>query len=233
MGNHATCEPIERIACTDWLASYPAAPGFQWRRLSKKRRCFRRDRTKVAVVWLILSAPLSVSAQVVPWQVFTDGLNGSTCDVVHASNADLVVLSTTGQLVIVSGQDITLQDTAVDAAGFVFFEGVEAGLISFQPDGNGTRTLWWTSLTGRLVSVDDFTGTPTVSELFPSDFAGLSCDACDFWDDQTLCGDAAGNPPDTPQPPLTITLCGVSVPIASAMILTSLTAMSLVRRRSR
>ena len=105
----------------------------------------------IHVTLAIAVAPMVTVAQSVPWQVFQD-VTGETCEVVHAANADLVVLSSTGQLTIVTGQDITLQDTAVDTGGSVFFEGAEAGLISFQVDGDGVRTLWWTSLTGRVVS---------------------------------------------------------------------------------
>ncbi len=176
----------------------------------------------------IAVAPVVAVAQTFAWQVFSD-VTGETCEVVHAANADLVVLSSTGQLVIVTGQDITLQDTAVDTGGFVFFEGAETGLISFQPDGAGVRTLWWTSLTGRVINVDELTGEPTVSELFPEEITGVSCAACDFWDDQTVCGDVS----DDESPPLfTITVCGVSTPIAFAAMFMGLASMRLVRRRS-
>ena len=192
----------------------------------------------IHVTLAIAVAPMVAVAQSVPWQVFQD-VTGETCEVVHAANADLVVLSSTGQLTIVTGQDITLQDTAVDTGGSVFFEGAEAGLISFQVDGDGVRTLWWTSLTGRVVSVDDFTGEPTVSESLPNDFTGVSCAACDFWDDQTVCGDegddsGGGNigGGDEPTPLLTITVCGVSTPIAFAVMLMGLASLRLVRRRS-
>jgi hypothetical protein len=187
----------------------------------------------IHVVLAMAFAPGVAVAQTFAWQVFSD-VTGETCEVVHTANADLVVLSSTGQLVIVTGQDITLQDTAVDTSGFVFFEGAESGLISFQPDGAGVRTLWWTSLTGRIINVDELTGEPTVSEFFPEEITGVSCAACDFWDDQTVCADGGDDVVDDDESPplLTITVCGVSTPIAFAAMFMGLASIRLVRRRS-
>jgi hypothetical protein len=140
-----------------------------------------------ALVFFACSA-FPAGAQIVPWDVFEDTLSDSVCDVVNAANAELVVLSDTGQLVIVTGLDVTLEDTFVDLSGFVFFEGLPVGLIDFAEDGDGFRTLWWTSLTGRVVDVSGFTGEPAETELFPSDISGVPCDACDFWDDPAVCG---------------------------------------------
>ncbi len=106
-------------------------------------------------------------AQTVPWDVFEDSLSGSVCDVVNSANAELVVLSAAGQLVIVTGEDVTLQDSFVDGDAFVWLDGDPVGLIEFAEDDDGFRTLWWTSLTGTVVSVNGFTG-----EVFPHTWHG-------------------------------------------------------------
>ena len=131
--------------------------------------------------------PTLTHGQTAPWDVFEDPASPSVCDVINAANAELVVLHDTGQLVLITGTDVPLVDTILDEFDQVFFEGVPAGLISFQEDGDGFRTLWWTGLTGQVVDVDPFTGEPTATTLLPSDFFDVPCDACDFWDDQSVC----------------------------------------------
>ncbi len=167
--------------------------------------------------------PPSVQAQTKPWLLFLDSQSPSRCDVVNADNAELVVLQGSGQLVLVTGVDVTLQDAIVDEDGFVSFEGEPAGVIDFADDGNGLRTLWWMSLTGTVVSVNSFTGTPSSTNKVPDDYVGVPCDACEFWDDPSVC--------DDPPPPVTIPLCGLDVPITVAFVLSGLMGLRLVRRR--
>lgn len=171
----------------------------------------------------------SASAQTVPWDLFVDDRSSSACEVVNAANAELVVLSDTGQLVIVSGEDVILVDTFVDLDGSVFFEGSAAGVIDFAEDDDGFRTLWWMSLTGLAVAIDDFTGVPIVSDLFPGDFANVDCDACPLWDDPSVCVE-----PDDPIviPPITINLCGASSQLSLGLTAVGLSFMGLLRRRS-
>lgn len=169
---------------------------------------------------------IPVHAQTVPWEFFPDPLSDSVCEVINAANADLVLLRSTGQLVIVTGSDVIIEDALVDIDDNVFFEGLPFGFIDYAVDGDGLRSLWWLSLTGRAVSVDGFTGQPSESELFPADFTDASCDACDFWDDQSICpsdGDTT--------PPITISLCGVNVPLTLAMSIAGLGVLNLTRRR--
>lgn len=168
-------------------------------------------------------------AQTVPWDVFEDSLSGSVCDVVNSANAELVVLSAAGQLVIVTGEDVTLEDSFVDLDGFVWFEGDPVGLIEFAEDDDGLRTLWWTSLTGTVVSIDGFTGEPTQTDLFPSDFADVPCDACPFWDDLTACSEPVVEPDGSP--PITFNLCGIEIPLAIGTIAIGLMIMGLMPRR--
>jgi hypothetical protein len=144
---------------------------------------------------------------------------------VNADNAELVVLSDTGQMVIVTSADVLLEDTVVDENGFVSFEEEPVGLIDFATDGDGQRRLFWLSLTGNVVRVSGFTGEPSVTNSVPSDYVGVPCDACPFWDDPAVC-----EAPDD-EPPPTINLCGVDVPIAMAMSMMGLGAMSLTRHR--
>ncbi len=135
----------------------------------------------------IVLAPAAVRGQSVPWEVYVDEFSSSVCDVINVANGELVVLGDTGELVLVTGADLVLALTFVDAAGFVFFAGDPAGVIGFEEDGDGFRTLWWMSLTGNVVQVDPFTGEPLVTNLFPTNFSNVPCDACDFWDDPTEC----------------------------------------------
>ncbi len=186
--------------------------------------------------WLILVGLVcfgpSVSsgfAQTRPWDVFQDDVSDSICDVVNAANAELVVLYDTGQLVIVTGADVILQDSLVDLNGDVFFEDEYAGSIGFAEDGDGFRTVWWMTLTGHVVSIDGFTGAPTESDRFPSEFFNVPCDACDFWDDLTVCP-VPDNVDDT-VPPITINLCGMNTPLSMALTLAGLGFMSLMRHR--
>ena len=133
------------------------------------------------LIWLmIVTSP--ATAQTLPWDVFLDIFSTSVCDLINAENAELVVLRNTDQLMIVTGGDIILQDTFVDANGFVFFEGLPFGVIDFAEDGDGFRTLWWTSILGTVVHIDEFSGLPSASDLFPSDFFTVPCDAEPFWD---------------------------------------------------
>jgi hypothetical protein len=166
---------------------------------------------------------LDANGQTVPWDVFADPFSSSVCDVVNVANAELVVIAATGELAIVSGADRIFGSTFVDSAGDVFFGDVFVGSISFETDGDGFRTLWWTSLTGRVVEVDGFTGEPFESDLFPDDFVDVPCDACDFWDDQIVC--------EVVEPPPTVSLCGVDVVLPSTVLLVSLGLMSASRRR--
>jgi len=159
-------------------------------------------------------------AQTVPWDVFVDDQSDSVCDVVNAANAELVVLFDTRHLVIVTGPDVILEDTFVDFNGDVFYLDDWVGFIDFALDGDGFSTLWWMSLTGRVINVNGFTGEPTETELFPSDYFDVPCDACDFWDDRTVC-----------DPPITINFCGMNTQLSMALTAVGLGFMSLMRRR--
>jgi hypothetical protein len=177
----------------------------------------------MAMGWL---AGADAYAQNVPWDVFADPSSDSVCDLVNASNAELVVLSNTGELVIVTGTDVILADTFVDLDSNVFFDGLPAGLLTFATDDDGFRTLWWVGLNGNVVSVDLFTGEPSVTNERPSDFADVPCDACDFWDDQSVC---PTSPPPTPNPPvLNISFCGAGAGMSMALTVIGL---GLIGRR--
>ncbi len=164
-------------------------------------------------------------AQTLPWDLYVDDASASACDAVNAANAELVVLNTTGQLVLVTGEDLTLQDSYVDLDGFVYFEEAQAGVIGFALDGDGVRSLWWTSLTGHVVHVDGFTGVPSETDFLPTDFTNAACDACDYWDDPLVC-------PSTDFPPITINFCGANSLASLSLTLASLGFVSLMRRRS-
>ena len=186
----------------------------------------RRISRTLLIVLPVVVGGASAVAQIVPWDVFDDASSDSVCDVINAENAELVVLSDTGQLAIVTGRDVILEDTFVTAEGDVLYFGQPAGFITFETDGDGLRSLWWVSLTGQVVNVDGFTGEPAVTNLLPGDFVDVPCDACDFWDDPTVCWE-----PDPIVPPVTINLCGTNTALAMSMTLIGLVATGLVRRR--
>jgi hypothetical protein len=185
--------------------------------------------TVVVSTMLLAVAPAPAQTSTKPWQLFLDSASSSSCDVINADNAQLVLLTATSQLSIVTQTDVTLQDTQVDADGFVTFEGNPAGAIGFAADGDGNRTVWWMSLTGTVVNVNGFTGQPTETNKSPSDFSNVACDACQFWDDPTVC---APVPPPEPSPtPVTVNLCGQSVQFPIGLTATTLVALSFARRR--
>ncbi len=177
----------------------------------------------VMVVVVLFGAASGAHAQVLPWDTFSDSpVSASICDVVNADNAELVVLRNTGQLVIVTGRDTILEDSLVTDEGEVLVNGQQAGFLGFETDGDGLRTLWWTSLTGRVVSVDEFTGEPTTTNRIPADYRSVPCDACDLWDDPTVC---AAPPPR----PVVIRICGNNVVVGMIMTLGGLMMLGVVR----
>ena len=148
-------------------------------------------RTRILLCGLAVAISLSgtrLCAQ--PWEVFADAESSSICDLINAGNAELVVLTSTGQLVLVSGIDLILIDTFVDMDNLVYFDGWLAGIIAFAEDADGYRTLWWLSLTGYVMDVDPFTGEPAETFLLPGDFADVPCDACEYWDNPFDCDPA-------------------------------------------
>ncbi len=177
-----------------------------------------------AVVTMVLAIAPTASAQTKPWELFLDANSTAACDVINANNAELVLISATNQLTIVSGTDVTLEDTLVDADGFIFFEGEPVGAIGFATDGDGLRSIWWMSLTGTVVEVDEFTGEPTPTNKFPTDFVDVPCDACEFWDNPAACVE--------PEPePVTVKLCGNNIELPIGLAAAGLATFSLVRRR--
>lgn len=138
------------------------------------------------LVWLVLIATSPAGAQLLPWITYEDPESASVCSVVNADVNELVVLDETGQLAIVTGEDLVLVDSFVDFDGFVVFEGSPAGFLGFATDGDGFRTLWWLADTGEVIRLNAFFR-PTLSDFLPGDFSGVLCDACPLWDDPSAC----------------------------------------------
>jgi len=177
-----------------------------------------------SVAW-VLTAETAANAQSFAWDSFEDLESPSLCEVVNAANAELVVLSDTGQLMIISGSvDNILADTFVDEDLQVFFEDDFVGFIEFANDGDDFRTLWWTSLTGRVVEVDGFTGEPFETDSFPEDYFDVPCDACELRPDDSQCVDPV------PRPPV-FSFCGAGLHSAMVMTFAGLALMGLSRRR--
>lgn len=187
---------------------------------------------RTCIILLIFSSAagwVRAQEQTVPWDVFLDPQTGSICDIINANNAELVLIRSTSQLSIVTGIDVTLQDTFVDEAGLVFFEDEPVGTIGFATDGDGFRTLWWTSLTGTVVNVNGFTGQPTQTNNLPADFEDVPCDACEFWDDPRACEET----PDEEEPPIIVNICGTDVGLPIGLTASAMLGLSLVRGRRR
>jgi len=149
-------------------------------------------RLSVSALWLGALLTASARAQSLPWRQFVDDVTGEDCGLINAGNTELVILTNTGQFVIVSsnGQDVAdvlLADTAVGADGSVITAFGPAGFIKFATDADGFASLFWVSLTGRVFDVDGFTGQPAETDKFPEEFANVLCDACPFWDDPSAC----------------------------------------------
>ncbi len=132
---------------------------------------------------------VSSAAQAAPWLLYVDEGSPSVCDVVNAANIELVVLSDTGQLAGITGTDVIFLDTFVDGDGLVWFLDDPAGTIEFVEDGDGFRTLWWLTSQGDVVNVNEFTGEPGSTGLFPEEFFDVPCEACPQWDVPEECVD--------------------------------------------
>jgi hypothetical protein len=181
----------------------------------------RIRRSIMAVAFCLCIMGGAASAQLQPWQLWVDPQTGSRCDVINAANAELVVLLDDFRLTIVSGPDLILEGTIVDSQGFVYFLDQPAGIIDFATDGDGFRTLWWMTLNGRVMEVDELSGGPTPTLEFPTDFTDVPCDACPFWDDPAIC------PDDSP-----VRICGLGVPLAGTLTLAGLLGARVRRGRS-
>ena len=140
--------------------------------------------TMVLAVSVLGGSGSILFAQEVPWDVYVDSQSDVTCDAVNAGNLEVVVFSGTGRLVVITGADYTLPETAyVDERGIFIFEGLPLGQIAFADDGNGFRTLWLLDLGNNVMELDPDTGEPIFTNLVPDDFLGVPCDAFELWDD--------------------------------------------------
>jgi len=196
--------------------------------MHKEFGTMRRRNPMTIVCLTCLALTGAVRAQTKPWDVFDDALSAARCDLINAANAELVVLTVSGEVAIISGSDVILEDLFVDADGNVFYLDEPAGLIDFATDADGLRSLWWLAITGEVVSVNGFSGEPTVTSLRPTNFSDLPCDACDFWDDQSVC--IVPSEPDPDQPSIIITFCGMDAGMSMAMTAFGLGFMRTRRR---
>jgi len=130
----------------------------------------------------------TIFAQEVPWDVYLDPESGSACDVVNAGNLEVVVLSDTGELAVVTGEDYVLGLTIVDENGVFFFDGFPVGQVSFAVDGDLFRTLWLLAPDDTVLELDPASGAPIFTDLFADEFVDVPCDAFDLWDDDDFDG---------------------------------------------
>ena len=137
----------------------------------------------LAVALLVSAGPAAAPGASVPWELFDDALTNSRCDLVNAENVQLVVLREDGALTIVTGVDVLIQGSVVDAENNVLINGEPRGFIAFAEDAEGRRKLWWVLQTGRVAHIDGLTGEVMESDKLPSDLGDVSCSACPFWDE--------------------------------------------------
>jgi len=186
----------------------------------------RRFAILIAVCLMTPAAP--ALAQSYPWETFIDEptISDSVCSVINTANAELVLLQATDELVVVSGPDNLLNGAVVTVNSDVLFNGQPFGFLAFDVDGDNFRSLWWLSSTGRVIELDESSGVPipVVSDCSPDEFERVPCDACDFWDDQSICQ----APPDRPTIP--IDFCGINSAASMGLLMMGLTLMRRSRR---
>jgi len=141
------------------------------------------------LLFVAVFGQIATLAHAVPWALFTDSETGVFCDVINAANTELVIDAESGEFIIVRGPDTELPLTFVDDDLSVFFGNAPAGFVDFALDAEGNRTLWWFTDANDVANVNEFTGEPTDTGMLPEDFAGISCDACEFWDEPVDCAD--------------------------------------------
>jgi hypothetical protein len=139
---------------------------------------------------LVISGATAAAQEDVPtrlWVQYLDPVSGTVCGLVHGANAEFVVLPQSGAMVKVTGTDLVMPDLVVDEVGNVYYRGESKGLIEFAVDADGDRAVFWSTLTGQLVSIGDFDVDPQPSDIAPSDVRNTGCDACPKWDNPAAC----------------------------------------------
>ncbi len=184
-----------------------------------------RKRRIVAVLFVVVAVFGLNRTSFGQWFIFQESA-GIGCEVINAANVELVLLDGSNNLTIVSGPDVTLPDLEIDAEWNVYFAGQQSGFLTFADDGDNLRSLWWISLTGRVVDVNPLNGSPSETDLFPEDFRNAGCDACEYWDDQTIC-----QPVEEPPPLIDVTLCAQGMILPMFMMVSALTLVKAQRRR--
>ena len=185
---------------------------------------------------MVLSAFGTMASAQTAWDVLEDSQSLSVCGVINAVNAatgapiELVILSQTSQLMIVSEADVVLIDTFVDADNNVFDRDDPRGFIAFATDADGFRTVWWVSLDGTVVEVDPFTAEIFAGVSFPDEFSDVPCDACNFVDSPPV-GVCSDLPIDVP--PLVVNFCGSGTGGAAMIMLACCLFASFTRHRRR
>lgn len=133
-----------------------------------------------------------LSAQDTPWLNFEDPETGEVCSLVNGADSEFVVLSDTGELVVVSAVDSVVVGSFVDDDGTVFLDDFAVGFIEFAEDADNLPSLWWLSDRGFLMDLNQF-GDAVETDLLPVDFGNVACDACEFWDIDADCIDSDGD----------------------------------------
>lgn len=203
-----------------------------------------RFRQSLVAVVVTASCALFVATSVAQdqerlWMQYRDPVTDVVCGLIHGAGAEFVVLPASGALVKVSGPDIVLEDYLVDQVGNVYYDNAPAGFIDFDVDADGDRALFWMTLTGKLVAIDAFDASPSVSDLSPNDIRNTGCDACTKWDNPAACDDGSdddsndnssddsnnddnGDDTDNVSLPSLTSLCGAGSSVAATLSMTLL-----------
>ncbi len=191
----------------------------------------------LASIAAVLASTTTAYAQSYPWDVFEDLASGSVCDVinggeVNGQTSEFVVYTDTGELILVTGNDTILGDSFVDANNDVFFDGQYFGFVDFAEDADGFSTLWWLDDLRQVVAFDTFTLSPVTTTQTPDEFEAVPCDACDFWDDQTVC-DVVDPGPAGGGPSISFSFCGQGMLAGTLLSLMGLFALGRCQPRVR
>jgi len=139
-----------------------------------------------AVAWIAL--PTTALAQFgEDWDLFQEPETGETCGVVNTSNVDLTIVADTGEVILITGRDTLLDRLFVDEDNNVFYNGFASGQIVFADDADDYPSVFWITDRGTVVEVDERTGEPLDSGLFPEEVGNTGCDPCDSIDDDPFC----------------------------------------------
>ena len=190
---------------------------------------FKRHRGVMVWIGGVVMASAASSVEGAAWWEFQDPESGIVCSLVHAANADLLVLQNTNQIMVAGPPNTILPDVTVDEYFNVYYVDDFVGSIAFAEDGDGDRALFWMTITGKLVEVGDFDVAPVASDLSPEDVPGAGCDVCARYSSLSGCIPDEEQDEEDGVASSLVSLCGAGSGVAATLTL----AFLLVGQRRR